>query len=247
MAIYRNISLSFWDDNKVVDDFTPEDRYFYLYLLTNPHTNLIGCYEVSLKQMSNETGYNVETVERLLDRMQNTHEVIMYSKGTKEILIKNWSKYNWTRSEKLLKNVENVANYVKNEGLKNEMQKIIKNYKKNKELPESSGKIAYPMYTSVDTDTDSVSVTVSDTVKNNINNLLNNNKNIINLFYEYLELRKNNKLSISKTVIDDLLNFLKDKDDKQREKTIKKAIKNGWKDFYPIWEEKKDDIKYETV
>ena len=26
MAIYRNISLSFWEDNKVVDDFTPEDR-----------------------------------------------------------------------------------------------------------------------------------------------------------------------------------------------------------------------------
>ena len=60
MALYRTISLSFWNDNKIVDDFTPEDRYFYLYLLTNPHTNLIGCYEISLKQMSYETGYNIE-------------------------------------------------------------------------------------------------------------------------------------------------------------------------------------------
>ncbi|MFR8334921.1 MAG: hypothetical protein ACLU9S_23255 [Oscillospiraceae bacterium] len=28
----------------------------YLYCMTNPHTNLCGCYEVSIKQMANETG-----------------------------------------------------------------------------------------------------------------------------------------------------------------------------------------------
>ena len=58
MAIYRNISLSFWTDQKVEDDFTPEDKYMYLYLLTNPYTNIIGCYEISVKQISRQTGYN---------------------------------------------------------------------------------------------------------------------------------------------------------------------------------------------
>lgn len=38
MASYRNISMDFWTDSKVVDDFTPEDRYIYLYCMTNPHT-----------------------------------------------------------------------------------------------------------------------------------------------------------------------------------------------------------------
>lgn len=57
MANYRNISMDFWQDSKVVDDFTPEDRYMYLYCMTNPHTNLCGCYEISVKQMANETGY----------------------------------------------------------------------------------------------------------------------------------------------------------------------------------------------
>ena len=56
MANYRNISMDFWQDSKVVDDFTPEDRYMYLYCMTNPHTNLCGCYEISVKQMANETG-----------------------------------------------------------------------------------------------------------------------------------------------------------------------------------------------
>ena len=62
MAQYRLVQLSFWTDSKVIDDFTPEDRYFYLYLMTSPHTNLSGCYEISLKQMSDETGYSKETV-----------------------------------------------------------------------------------------------------------------------------------------------------------------------------------------
>ena len=66
MANYRNISMAFWTDSKIVDDFTPEDRYIYLYCMTNPHTNLCGCYEVSIKQIANETGYNTDSVERLL-------------------------------------------------------------------------------------------------------------------------------------------------------------------------------------
>ena len=52
MARYRNVSTSFWEDNKIVDDFTPEDKYIYLYCMTNPHTNLCGCYEISLKQIA---------------------------------------------------------------------------------------------------------------------------------------------------------------------------------------------------
>ena len=71
MAIYRNVQLSFWTDNKVEDDFTPEDKYFYIYLLTNPQTNICGCYEVSYSQMTRQTGYNKDTVNRLLERFDN--------------------------------------------------------------------------------------------------------------------------------------------------------------------------------
>ena len=114
MAIYRNIDMAFWTDGKVVDDFTPEDKYLYLYLITNPHTNLCGCYEISTKQMSNETGYNTDTLNKLLERFQNIHTVIEYSKETKEVLLLNWSKYNWSASPKLdkplLKDIESIKN-----------------------------------------------------------------------------------------------------------------------------------------
>lgn len=232
MAIYRNISLSFWEDNKVVDDFTPEDRYFYLYLLTNPHTNLIGCYEISIRQMSHETGYSQKIVEKLLDRMENLHNVIIYSRETKEIYIKNWCKYNWTKSEKLLKNVENVSKYIKNETLKEEMAKKIEIYKKDRvSIP-----YPYPMDTSV-------SVSVSDF---NINSFINNNNLLINnnilkkLFIEYIKLREDNNYTLSETVIRRLINKLEQaNNDEERKEMIEQAILGKWKDFFAIENEKK--------
>lgn len=112
MAVYRNIQISFWTDAKVADEFTPEDKYFYLYLFTNPHTNLCGCYEISKKQVSWETGYSIDTVDRLIDRFVRIHKVIAFSKDTKELLLLNWHKYNWTSSDKfrkpLLKEIESI-------------------------------------------------------------------------------------------------------------------------------------------
>lgn len=128
MAIYRTIQLSFWTDSKVVDDFTPEDRYFYLYLMTNPHTTLSGCYEVSIRQIASETGYSKDVVERLLDRMESIHQVIMVSDETKEILILNWWKYNWTKSPKLklaiIESIKNVKSPMFAEYLMNQLNSI---------------------------------------------------------------------------------------------------------------------------
>lgn len=114
MAIYRQVRQSFWTDTKVVDDFTPEDRYFYLYLMTNPHTNLCGCYELSFKSAADETGYSRETVERLICRLTDVHNVIRYSKETKELLIVKWGEYNWTSSPKFCKPLKEEIESVKN-------------------------------------------------------------------------------------------------------------------------------------
>lgn len=119
MAVYRNIHLSFWTDNKVDDDFTPEDKYFYLYLLTNPQTNICGCYEISYGQARRYTGYSRETIERLLERFETVHNVIRFNPKTKEVLLLNWHKYNWSRSERTLVGIENVAYHIKTLEFKN--------------------------------------------------------------------------------------------------------------------------------
>lgn len=100
MAKYRSIQTSFWSDTKIIDEFTPEDRYFYLYLLTNEKSNQLGCYELSIKKMCNDTGYNKEIIKNLIDKFQNIHKIIYYDFKTKEIFLKNWHKYNWLDSDK---------------------------------------------------------------------------------------------------------------------------------------------------
>lgn len=102
MATYRNVQMSFWTDSKVMDDFTPEDKLFFLYIMTNPLTSLCGCYECSKKRMSRDIGYSVETITNIIYRMENIHHVAKYNEDTKEILIMNWDKYNWTQSSKVL-------------------------------------------------------------------------------------------------------------------------------------------------
>lgn len=185
MAIYRNVQLSFWTDNKILDDFTPEDKYFYLYLLTNPHTNICGCYEISYKSMSDDTGYNKETIIRLLERFDKVHGVIKFSPSTKEVLILNWYKYNWSKSNKVLTGACNVAKYIKNESFKKYIFDTIESVRNNTlNIPYE-----YPMETSVsDTDTDSVSDTVINNIDNNKEiyiNIINYLNNKCNTRYRY--------------------------------------------------------------
>lgn len=118
MAIYRNISTRFWDDPKVKDEFTPEDKYFFLYLLTNSHTNICGCYEISQRDITLETGYNWDTTKMLIDRLVRLHDVIRYSEETKEVLILNFDKYNWSNSMNVIKAIRSVGKNIKNDNFR---------------------------------------------------------------------------------------------------------------------------------
>lgn len=92
MGIKRIVDTSFWTDGKV-DEFSPEDKYFMLYLLTCPFTKQLGIYEMSVKQVAFQLGYSVDAVKVLLDRFENKYGIIIYSEETNEIAIKNYLKH----------------------------------------------------------------------------------------------------------------------------------------------------------
>ncbi|MBH8602860.1 hypothetical protein I8U18_01340 [Thermoactinomyces sp. CICC 10522] len=100
MAIYRQVHVSFWQDPKVIEEMTPEDKYFYLYLLTNPSTTQIGVYSITKKQMAFDMGYSIESINCLLERFETYHKVIRYNRETKEIALLNWGRYNFNREGK---------------------------------------------------------------------------------------------------------------------------------------------------
>ena len=106
MAKYRQVQTCFWSDTKVLDEMDFIDRYFYLYLLTNPHVTQSGCYEISISQMTNESGIEEKEIRKLLKKFEEEFEVIIYDYKTKELLIMNFYKYNWTSSLKVKTCVE---------------------------------------------------------------------------------------------------------------------------------------------
>lgn len=169
MAIYRNIHVTFWTDSKIVDDFTPYQKYMYLYLLTNNHTNLCGCYEISENQIANETGLTVKKVRETLEVLDKVHHVVMYDQQSREMLLLNWYKWNWTDSPKfkkpLMKEIENIKSE-KFKYLLNDRVSIRYQYGIDR-VSEKNSNSRYGMDTTVSVTvpvTDTVSVTDSDSV-----------------------------------------------------------------------------------
>ena len=100
MAKFRKVQTTFWQDSRVLEELTPEDKYFYLYLLTNPNTTQIGVYQITKKQMAFDLGYSTESISSLLDRFINVHRLVKYNEKTREIAINNWGKHNLANAGK---------------------------------------------------------------------------------------------------------------------------------------------------
>lgn len=100
MAEFRMVHTEFWSDPKVVEELTPEDKFFFLYLLTNYNTTQIGIYQITKKQIGYDMGYSPETVNVLLDRFIHKHKLIRYNFETRELAIKNWGRYNYRKGGK---------------------------------------------------------------------------------------------------------------------------------------------------
>ena len=112
MAIFRKVHVTFWRD-EFVEGLTPEQKFFYLYLLTNDRTTQCGIYEITIKQMCYDTGYNDDTIKKLIEYFIGTGKV-RYSNDTKEIALKNWVKYNDSNSPKVKACIDNELKKVKN-------------------------------------------------------------------------------------------------------------------------------------
>lgn len=94
-APFRKIKVSFWDDEQISEDLTPEDRYFYMYLMSSPFSSQLGVYTITRKQIANHLGYGVDIAENLIKRFEEYHKLIKYNRDTKEIALLKWTKHNW--------------------------------------------------------------------------------------------------------------------------------------------------------
>ena len=118
MAIFRQIHIDFWQD-ELIAEFTPEDKLFYLYLMTNSKTNQCGIYRINKRIMAFDIGWNVETVDKMLNRFVS-YGRIKYNDSESEVFILNWLKHNSARSPKVATRVYTELKDVKTAGFKDE-------------------------------------------------------------------------------------------------------------------------------
>ncbi len=112
MSKQRYISVSFWDD-EWIQTLDPSEKLLYLYLMTNPLTNIAGVYKITNRRICFDTGFNMDTVTHILRKFELAKKV--YRKN-EYIVIPNWPKHQrWEKSSKTKTGIDSILQQLDNE------------------------------------------------------------------------------------------------------------------------------------
>jgi hypothetical protein len=99
MATQRYISTSFWDD-PWIRKLTPDERYLYLYFLTNTLTNIAGVYQIALDRIVFDSGFSAGKVKEIITRFEAAGKAFYYQ--DEFIIIPKWPKHQkWQEKKKI--------------------------------------------------------------------------------------------------------------------------------------------------
>jgi len=114
--VKRSVNTKFWDD-PFVAKLEPDFKYLFLYLLTNPLTNVSGIYELPERRIAFDTGLSPEKITEGFEVFKSFDKVFY----EKEYVV--------------------LVNFLKNQKLNNNMKASVE--KMLPELPDSIIKIIY--------------------------------------------------------------------------------------------------------
>jgi hypothetical protein len=89
MAKQRYLNTRFWRDN-YISELDPSEKLLFIYLLTNPDTNISGIYEIPLRIIALDTGIDKEMVIKIIKRFTADNKIV-YKSGW--VAIKNFIKH----------------------------------------------------------------------------------------------------------------------------------------------------------
>ena len=101
MEVFTKVERGYWQDEFILE-LTPEQKFFYLYLMSNSKVNTLGAYVFPMTMSTLELGYNRDTVKKLLDHFVEAGK-IMYDETTNEVFLLNWPKRNWNKKTATLR------------------------------------------------------------------------------------------------------------------------------------------------
>jgi hypothetical protein len=101
MAKNRLINTKFWTDGYILE-LDPAEKLLFMYLFTNSHTNICGTYELSIRLIVAETGFDTKMVEKILKRFEEDDK-FYYIDGW--IYVKNFVRHQSTQSPTVKKGI----------------------------------------------------------------------------------------------------------------------------------------------
>ena len=195
MAKFRQIQTSFWSNTYIQEEMTAEDKYFYLYLMTNEFTTQIGIYSITKKQMAFDLGYSIESVTALLQRFETYHKLIKYDVESREIILLKWAENNLNIGGKPVQDlIKKEIKQVKN---KDFLALMYSNCPENS-LKNFIGLLIYKNNVSYNETTNETTNESSDVSSINLSNFEKNKKtNNNNNFYESSDAPLNEAVAIN--------------------------------------------------
>lgn len=89
MAKQRVVNTKFWDDG-YISSLDPIGKLVFLYVLTNPLTDLCGAYEITMKRIANDTGLKPARLTAILKHFEESGKII-YRNGW--MIVRNFAKH----------------------------------------------------------------------------------------------------------------------------------------------------------
>ncbi len=107
MATQRYVSTSFWDD-QWVQALDPSEKLLYLYLMTNPLTNIAGVYKITVRRMCFDTGFNESTINHVLEKFKKSGKAYLIEEY---IILPSWPRHQkWEKSQKIKDGIISILN-----------------------------------------------------------------------------------------------------------------------------------------
>jgi len=114
MGTHRYIATSFWDD-EWVQALDPSEKLLFLYLMTNPLTNIAGIYKITAKRMSFDTGFSPEALGGIFSKFEKAGKA--YRMG-EYVVLPSWPKHQkWEENKKIKAGIANIVHSLSDGGL----------------------------------------------------------------------------------------------------------------------------------
>ena len=113
MSVNNTVNSNFWISD-YIHGLIRDKKYLFLYLLTNPFSNIAGIYKISLRQMVFDTDIKAEKLLTYFDEFK-ADKAILYKSGW--ICIPNRQEYNKKENHNIMigvnRIIENSPDFIK--------------------------------------------------------------------------------------------------------------------------------------